>query len=142
MNRFRLLIPERLFEEMIAHAHSEHPLECCGLLVGLREDGVVTARYPLVNILASKTEFLSDPQTMFAAMRQMRAGGKTILAVYHSHPTSEPIPSRKDCEQRYADDVACVIIGMKEVVTTRVWWLSEANYHEAEWQILNEKRGE
>ena len=70
MNRFRLLIPDRLFDEMIAHAHREHPLECCGLLAGLRNDGFVTARYPLVNILASETEFLSDPQSMFAAMRE------------------------------------------------------------------------
>ncbi len=142
MNRIRLLIPDRLFDEMIAHARSEHPLECCGLLAGLREDGLVTARYPLVNIRASETEFLSDPQGMFVAMRQMRADGTTILAVYHSHPSSEPIPSRKDCEQRSADDVACVIIGMKEVIATRVWWLSEASYHEAEWSIFNEKRGE
>ena len=142
MNRFRLLIPDRLFEEMLAHARSEYPLECCGLLAGLREDGIVTARYPLVNSRASETEFLSEPQGMFAAMRQMRNDGTTILAVYHSHPSSEPIPSRKDCEHRYADDVACVIIGMKELVTTRAWWLSEASYHEAEWQIINERRGE
>ena len=142
MNRFRLLIPDRLFDEMIAHAHREHPLECCGLLAGLREDGLVTVRYPLVNVRASETEFLSDPQGMFAAMRQMRADGTTILAVYHSHPSSEPIPSRKDCEQRYANDVACVIIGMEKVVTTRVWWLSETSYHEADWSLINEKRGE
>jgi len=142
MNRFRLQIPDRLFDEMIVHAHREHPLECCGLLAGLRKDGLVTARYPLVNTRASETEFLSDPQSMFAAIRQMRADDTAILAVYHSHPSSEPIPSRKDCEQQYANDVACVIIGMMEVVTTRVWWLSETSYHEAEWCIFNEKRGD
>src|SRR6516164_9346730 len=60
---FRLLIPRSLFDAMLAHALVELPAECCGLLAGRVEGGVgvVTDRYPLVNELASATEYVSEP---------------------------------------------------------------------------------
>ena len=102
------VIPRALFDGMRAHAAAEHPRECCGLLAGAHG---ATHRYPLRNALASETEFLSEAADMIAAVKDMRANGTRILAVYHSHPASAPVPSKKDIERNYARDVLSVIVG-------------------------------
>src|SRR5438105_153199 len=51
----------------------------------------VVQRYALVNTAASPTEYLSDPRSMFEAVRDMRRLGLEIVAIYHSHPTSAPV---------------------------------------------------
>lgn len=138
--RFRLLIPERLVVELIAQADAELPAECCGLLAGIvARDGaeaIVTHRYPLVNELGSPTEFASDPRSMFEAMRDIRHWGTELLAVYHSHPTSEPIPSRKDLERHWLGErVMCLIIGLAGAnADVRGWWLN-GTAKAAEWLI-------
>jgi [CysO sulfur-carrier protein]-S-L-cysteine hydrolase len=147
---FRLLVPQNLLEGMVAQALAEQPLECCGLLAGVREeakDGVaaggsvgrVRRRYPLVNAAASPREFLSEARGMFEADRDMRANGLDLLAVYHSHPTSPPIPSRTDLERHGMTEVACVIVSLVgPAPEVRAWWLTETEYHEAAWEIVRD----
>src|SRR5205823_2983446 len=69
-----LLLPRHLHIEMVQHAQTELPNECCGLLAGLREGDVlrVLARHPLVNGAASPVEYLSEPRSMFDAVKAMR----------------------------------------------------------------------
>ena len=140
-------MPRRIIEEMLSHAVAEQPLECCGLLAGLvlglrRETGNelgdevrlahVVRRYPLVNDVRAlreshsdpEREFLSEPRSMFEAVRDMRQVGLDILAVYHSHPTSQPVPSQKDLERNYSPDVVNFIISLQtEPPRLRAWWL-------------------
>ena len=129
--RPRIRIPSPLLAGLIAHATAEHPLECCGLLAGIAAPDVfeITIRIPLTNRLKREDEFESDPAEMLAAHRRMRRDGLELLAVYHSHPASEPVPSRKDRRRSIGERVACVIVGPKEVVT--MWWLLSANDHAA-----------
>src|SRR5947209_3149749 len=124
---FRLLLPRQLHNAMIAHAQAELPNECCGLLAGtIGTDGIarIERRYGLVNALASPTEYESEPHSLFTAYKDMRVHGVDILAVYHSHPTSAPIPSRKDRERNYLGDVMHFIIGLRNAdPEVRGWWL-------------------
>jgi proteasome lid subunit RPN8/RPN11 len=118
---------------------TERPLECCGLLAGvIREDGVgeVRLRYPLLNAAASPIEFESEPKSHFSADRDIRRQGWDVLAIYHSHPTSEPIPSRKDLERSWSDGVINVIVSLTTTPpTVRAWWLSTEGHSEARWTI-------
>jgi len=136
----RLLLPRQLLAEMIAHAQAELPNECCGLLAGtIGADGIacIERRYPLVNALASPTEYESDPKSMFDAVRDMRTQAIDIVAVYHSHPTSDAIPSRKDRERNYMGEVVHLIVGLKaESPEVRGWWLTSEEQREAEWEIV------
>jgi [CysO sulfur-carrier protein]-S-L-cysteine hydrolase len=122
---------------MFAQAHAEFPNECCGLLAGKIEAGVARAehRYPLANAAASPVEYLSDPKEMFAAVRAMRRHGIDVIAVYHSHPTSDPVPSKADRERNYSPDVVNLIISLKaSPPTMRGWWLTAETAAEAKWE--------
>jgi proteasome lid subunit RPN8/RPN11 len=134
---FRLVIPQSLRAEMLAHAQAALPNECVGFLAGTLADGVgrVTHCLPLVNELASPTEFHTEPRSVFAAFRAMRAAGIDLLAIYHSHPTSAPIPSRKDIGRNtYGPAIAWVIVGLAgDAPDVRAWWLGETDYREAQW---------
>jgi proteasome lid subunit RPN8/RPN11 len=133
---FRLQIPRQLYDEMVAQAVAEAPNECCGLLAGT-PDGRVTHRYALVNAAASPVGYLSDPRSMFEAVRDMRRHNIDVVAVYHSHPTSEAVPSRKDREQNYSVDIVNLIISLKgEAPAVRGWWLSASAAREAEWDVI------
>jgi [CysO sulfur-carrier protein]-S-L-cysteine hydrolase len=161
---FQLIVPRDIYEGMISQARSELPNECCGLLAGrVQEAGVrgqeaevrsqrseirgqeadasravITAqrRYALVNSNASPREYLSDARSMFEAVRDMRRFGLEIVAIYHSHPTSAPVPSRTDLERNYSPEVMNLIISLQsDEPQIRAWWLEENGYREADWRL-------
>src|SRR4051794_31825193 len=94
----RLVIPDIIREELVAHARRELPNESCGLLAGVIEGdtGRVTSRFAITNDAASPTDYLTNARDLLAAFRSMRADGTEPLAFYHSHPSSAAIPSAKD----------------------------------------------
>lgn len=139
MPTFRtLLLPHHLHEEVIGHARAERPLECCGILAGLVEGDVgrVTRRYPLVNELRSPVEYNAEPRGLLAAHRDMRERGLEVLAVYHSHPTSAPVPSKKDLAANYSEEVVSLIVSLAgPSPSVRGWWLTASEYREAELSV-------
>ncbi len=143
---FRLSLARPVFNAMLQQARAEYPFECFGLLGGVilpgeSIRGVVLGRYPMVNVDRSRTTFRSDPAEMLAVDRDLRRRQWDILAVYHSHPTSEPIPSQTDLHDHcmYYDAV-CLIVSLKgDTPTARAWWLSENGYREADWEIREEE---
>lgn len=135
---FRLELPPELYEAMLAQARAELPNECCGLLAGTIDGGVAFVRrcYPLVNAAASPTEYESEPRSMFEAIRAMRRERLDVVAVYHSHPTSPPVPSRTDLARNYSPDVVNFIVSLVNASPeVRGWWLTDVDYREAEWTI-------
>jgi [CysO sulfur-carrier protein]-S-L-cysteine hydrolase len=162
---FSMEVPRDIIDAMVAHARAELPNECCGLLAGrLPQAGssvppplvdvgegqgggspkpntaLVIRRYPLTNQAGSPTEYLSDPDALFAAHRGMRRLGLDVLAIYHSHPTSEPIPSRKDIERNnYGAEVVHLIISLARAEPQiRAWHLSPDSYAAADWTVIEQ----
>jgi [CysO sulfur-carrier protein]-S-L-cysteine hydrolase len=87
-----VVIPAEVRSALVEHAEAELPNEACGLLV-LR-DGVAERLVPGRNRAASpyRFELEVDPETWF-----LEDEGYD-LAVFHSHPSSPPRPSRTDVE--------------------------------------------
>jgi len=136
-----LRIPRPIYEQMIARAIAGLPNECCGLLAGPIDDdgarGEATAHYALTNELQSPTEFLSDSREMLTAVKDMRQKGIDILAIYHSHPASKPIPSKLDLERNYGSCVINLIIGLKnDSPDVQAWWLNESGFDLAQWELV------
>ena len=74
---------------------------------------------------------------MFAAVRDMQRCGIDIVAVYHSHPSTDAVPSQLDLERNYSPDVINLIISLKNGnPLMRGWWLTAQSMTEAEWQII------
>ncbi|MGH3016322.1 MAG: Mov34/MPN/PAD-1 family protein [Gaiellaceae bacterium] len=87
-----MVIPAEVRSALVEHAEAELPNEACGLIV-LRAD--VAERYvPGRNGAGSpyRFELEVDPETWFLEDEGYE------LAVFHSHPSSPPRPSRTDVE--------------------------------------------
>jgi proteasome lid subunit RPN8/RPN11 len=139
---FRLLLPRQIYTALLEQARAELPNESCGLLAG-RIDGAVgqvERCYPLVNQLASPKEYESEDRGLFNASKDMRQLGIDLLAVYHSHPTSEPVPSRRDLERNYyGSGIIHLIVSLATSgPPLRAWRLSADSFAEAEWEMCEE----
>jgi proteasome lid subunit RPN8/RPN11 len=112
-----LAIPATLYQQLLLNAQTACPLEVVGVLAGL---GAVQEMLPLGNIAAQPTkEFLADPSDLAQALRHIRTQGLELLAFYHSHPKSLPIPSKTDyAEARW--DVPMLILDVQHQ-TARAW---------------------
>lgn len=136
----RLTVPDLLLEEVIGHARERAPIECCGLLAGHITGGVgvVAHRYPIENSALSATEYETDADQMMLAFRDMRERGIELLAIYHSHPKSAPVPSRRDIERNtYGETVVHLIVSLAgEKPDIRAWWLAETGSRVAELGVV------
>ncbi|MER3416922.1 MAG: hypothetical protein C4297_12020 [Gemmataceae bacterium] len=132
-----LRIPRSIYDAMIAHALRQRPAECVGLLAG-STDGTVRARYELVNASASPTRYSADARSLLQAERQRRQDGLEFLAIYHSHPTSEPWPSQTDLAENYWGTSVMHLIVSLRLTPPRVaaWWLEERHYRPGRFEIV------
>ena len=87
-----MVVPQAVREAMVAHARTEAPNEACGLVL-LRE-GQAERYEPGRNAAASpyRFELEVDPELWFSEDDGYE------LAVFHSHVSAEPRPSRTDVE--------------------------------------------
>ena len=87
-----MVIPDELRAELRAHAEAEAPNEACGLLAF--RDGVAERYIRGRNAAASpyRFELEVDPESWFLEDEGYE------LAVFHSHLSSPPRPSRTDVE--------------------------------------------
>jgi proteasome lid subunit RPN8/RPN11 len=87
-----VVIPASVYAELVAHSQEEAPNEACGLVV--TRDGVAERYVPGRNGAASPYRFELEvpPETWFLEDEGYE------LAVFHSHLSSPPRPSRTDVE--------------------------------------------
>jgi proteasome lid subunit RPN8/RPN11 len=87
-----VVIPAEVRSALVEHAEAERPNEACGLIV-LR-DGLAERYVPGENAAASpyRFELKTEPEVWFLEDEGYE------LAVFHSHLSSPPRPSRTDVE--------------------------------------------
>ena len=87
-----MVIPDAIRAELVAHARDEAPNECCGLV--LVRDGIAVEYIRGVNKLASpyRYELYIDPFVWSEIDESVEQ------VIFHSHPETEPRPSRTDRE--------------------------------------------
>jgi proteasome lid subunit RPN8/RPN11 len=87
-----VVVPDEIRAELVAHAREEAPNECCGLV--LTRDGIAVEYIRGVNKLASpyRYELYIDPFVWSEIDEDLEQ------IVFHSHPETEPRPSRTDRE--------------------------------------------
>ena len=97
----------------MAHARAEAPKEACGLLAG--RDGAPTRLIRCANVHATPvTRYAIEPREQLRAFREMETNGEELVAIYHSHPISQPYPSPTDRAEAHYPDAFYILVSLRE----------------------------
>ena len=103
-------IPQSVYDEVVAHALKDNPIEACGYLAGI--NGEVKYAIPMKNTDESNEHFSFDPQEQFDAFKKTKSEGLRLIAVYHSHTETPARPSEEDIRLAYDPNVSYVIVSL------------------------------
>ena len=99
-------------DTIVAHAREGAPAEVCGLVAG--RGGVAERVIACTNIHATPTtRYQIDPRDQLAALREMDDRGEELVAIYHSHPATQPYPSPTDRAEAYYPDAFYVLVSLR-----------------------------
>jgi proteasome lid subunit RPN8/RPN11 len=112
MAAYPLIIPQQIFTEMLAHCKAGYPNEACGILAG--RNGEVSKIYKMINIENSPVTYMLDSREQFKVMKDMRQNNLSMLAIFHSHPSSAAYPSAKDVSLAFYEDAVYIIVSLME----------------------------
>lgn len=125
-----------VLQNMIDHARSEYPLECCGLLSGA--GSVIDSIHRTPNEKVSTTEFFIPVQDLFQFFRQMRRERRNFLGIYHSHPQGEARPSWRDAREFFYPGTTYWIVSLKSnVPDVRCYKWVKMSFCETPFQAIN-----
>lgn len=110
-----MTIKREIYDEMLEHCMKSFPYEACGILAGKE---MITNIYKIKNIELSSVSYFMEPMEQLRAMKDIRAKGINMIAIYHSHPYGNAYPSQKDKELALYD-VYYVIVAIKPEVEIR-----------------------
>lgn len=103
-------ISNELYGEIIAHARSEAPNECCGMIAS--HDGEAVEVYRATNAAASPLRYEIDGAEQYRIQMQIEDSGLELGAIYHSHTRTEPYPSQTDINLAFYPEALYVIVGL------------------------------
>ena len=110
-----ITIPERIRDEIVAHARGRTPEEVCGILAGTRGEDAsrVEARHPAENVAETpRTRYEIDPREQLDLLEGIEAAGREVVGFYHSHPRGPAGPSATDAAQATWPDRSYVIVSL------------------------------
>ena len=85
---------------MLTHARQVYPDECCGVMLGISENGakIVSAALPLENSFAGPraARYELRPEDLIAAEKAARGRNLDLIGIYHSHPDCDAYFSQTD----------------------------------------------
>ncbi len=95
-------IEAEAWKAMLEHARRCYPDECCGAMLGRREDGLklVLRAVPLDNVFPGprSARYEVSPADLLRTERLARQEGLELLGIYHSHPDCPAYFSQTDLE--------------------------------------------
>jgi [CysO sulfur-carrier protein]-S-L-cysteine hydrolase len=103
-------IAKQLLDELVEHARSEAPIECCGMIAS--RDGAAVRVYRATNAAASPLRYEIDGAEQYRIQMEIEDAGLDLGAIYHSHTRTEPYPSQTDINLAFYPDAVYVIVGL------------------------------
>lgn len=102
-------ICREILDALLQHARANVPNESCGLLAG--RNSIITNFYPTENASPTPTtNYEISPKDLFRTMREIRNANLDLLAIYHSHPASDNVPSPTDIARAYYTETPYIIV--------------------------------
>ena len=106
-----IIIPRTLANRLLTLAQLTPEIEICGLISKNNEENFHV--YPVENIASDKNcVFEMQPEQQINAFKSIREKQQDLFAIYHSHPSSEAIPSKKDLDDAAYKDALNIIISL------------------------------
>ena len=133
-------LDQKLFENMVDHASSTYPEECCGLLVGKLLEGNAVKKVMYVRAVDNVSEksvrshsYTIDPKEYLSIEIEAEKSDLEVIGVFHSHPNAAASPSAID--RNYAwPGLSYVVIGVREGKSVEVasWTIEKlgGDFHE------------
>ena len=105
-----LQISRQAYDDVVAHARRDHPVEACGVLDGAA--GRVERAVPMRNAAAQQDYFTFDPGEQLRVWRTLV--DEVPVGIYHSHTGSPAYPSRTDVEWAQDPDLHYVLYSTRD----------------------------
>ncbi|WP_173918943.1 M67 family metallopeptidase [Halobacillus sp. Marseille-Q1614] len=128
MNRKQIHVPPAIYDSMLVHGKSCLPYEACGLLSG--KGNFIKAIWPLENEWKTAHRFFVSKQVVEQTVARITQLGEQVLAVYHSHPTTAPVPSMYDIKNHPDPTVKMVILSFKTPTPLTKWFDIQGSTYE------------
>ena len=135
-------INQHLINRMLKEAKNAYPYECCGLLVGKKNDTgkVVHEIYPVENKnkVRAVDRYEIDSKEFDQIDREATKKGRNIIGIYHSHPDQPAAPSAfdKECATVWTE-YSYIIISVKNGVEEELKsWCFDSGKQEVEEEKL------
>ena len=108
-----LCIAHTLYHLVRHHGVKSWPNECCGILLGTRDQDVRTVLEVIhtdnTHSSSPQNRYTIAPEELIAAQKQAREQGLDIVGFYHSHPDHPPRWSATDLDEAHWDGCSYVI---------------------------------
>jgi len=91
----KIIIPRQIISKLIEHSLIEDPNECCGYLMGKKNEVVEIFKCKNIHEAPIKRYSL-DPLDQISAEKYAEENNLEILSIYHSHTLSQAYPSPTD----------------------------------------------
>ncbi|HET6551344.1 MAG TPA: M67 family metallopeptidase [Solirubrobacter sp.] len=137
-------ISRQLLDDIVDHARSEAPKECCGLIASRDGEAVVVHRAR--NAANSALRYVMDPMEQYRLQESIEAAGHDLGAIYHSHTRSDPVPSETDInlaklgdsDEPAFPDTLYLIVGVKgSEPDVRLWSIVGHDVEQVELQVTD-----
>jgi proteasome lid subunit RPN8/RPN11 len=94
-----LIFQKTELQQVIDHCIAGLPNEACGILAG--NDNRVEKIYCMTNAKPGPASYEMDAAEQFRVMKDIRASGRSMVGMFHSHPAGQAYPSSVDVEKAY-----------------------------------------
>jgi len=112
-----IVLPNIIKNNIYNYVKKEYPKECCGLLIGQKNNNVLICKESVNTKNIARNPYLFfeiDNQEIINIQKLYRKNKFYIIGHYHSHPNSElrSEPSQKDIESIFDRNLCWLIIGI------------------------------
>ena len=105
-------IDREIFNQIEKQVINHYPYECCGVLIGKRDEAKIDEIIPAKNNasrIALNGYFEIEPLFLYRVEIEAESKGSEVIGFYHSHPDKKAIPSKEDEKHMIPDNIYIIV---------------------------------
>lgn len=127
-------LPEFVRDFVIQDARMRQPVEACGVVLKSSMEWRVTS---VINVTPSSNTYTFDPQQQIRLWEENEIFGRSLVAIYHSHPNGRPWPSEMDMRTCAFPEVLQLVAGQERIHPGGlVWMVRGFDARSYPWQLV------